>query len=246
MLDRQALWEKFRDFLDSHPDFPDYLEAEPETIEPFDPYAMVSEWIALRHEVKQQGKLLQSAQNSLKQALTELQTEKTREIQDRSAKIQGEQKTFFRELLTVVDALDRASAHCQEQLDSLSALPEDGEFPGRSPSFFDRLGQLWNPQPARPENEIVPTVDAWRESLAGQRQGIDLIRSSLLDLLRQRQVIPLPALGQPFDSRTMYAVGREASDSLPENTVSREIVRGYLWEDKVLREARVIVATKTP
>lgn len=245
MLDRQALWEKFRDFLDSHPDFPDYLDAEPETIEPFDPYAMVSEWIALRHEVKQQGKLLQSSQNSLKQALTELQAEKTREQESRETRIQSEQKTFFRELLTVVDALDRASAYCQEQLDSLSAL-QDGEIPGRSPSFLDRLCQLWNPPPAEPENDTAPTVDAWRESLAGQQQGIDLIRSSLLDLLRQRQVIPLPALGQPFDSRTMYAVGREASDSLQENTVSREIVRGYLWEDKVLREARVIVATKTP
>jgi molecular chaperone GrpE len=42
----------------------------------------------------------------------------------------------------------------------------------------------------------------------------------------------------------MYAVGREESASVPENTVIQEVVRGYFWGDQVLREAQVIVAAK--
>jgi molecular chaperone GrpE len=39
----------------------------------------------------------------------------------------------------------------------------------------------------------------------------------------------------------MYALGRQESDE-PENTVIQEVVRGYLWRERVLREAQVIVS----
>ncbi len=52
----------------------------------------------------------------------------------------------------------------------------------------------------------------------------------------------MPALGQPFDSQCMYAIGRQASEA-PAQTVIQEVTRGYLWGDQVLREAQVIVST---
>lgn len=67
---------------------------------------------------------------------------------------------------------------------------------------------------------------------------------SLLEILRQRRVVPILAEGKPFDSQTMYAVSRQARAELAENTVIQEVVRGYLWGDRVLREAQVIVATQ--
>ncbi|NJR66000.1 MAG: hypothetical protein HC772_12865, partial [Leptolyngbyaceae cyanobacterium CRU_2_3] len=76
-VDQQALFEKLLTFLQSEPVSPEYLGEEPESAMSFDPYQMVAEWIALRHEVKQQGKLLQAAQNTLQQALEGLQTEKS-------------------------------------------------------------------------------------------------------------------------------------------------------------------------
>ncbi|WP_413176175.1 nucleotide exchange factor GrpE [Anabaena azotica] len=63
-------------------------------------------------------------------------------------------------------------------------------------------------------------------------------------MLKQRRVVPIVAQGKPFDSQTMYAVGRELRADITENTVIQEVVRGYLWGDKVLREAQVIVATQ--
>lgn len=83
------------------------------------------------------------------------------------------------------------------------------------------------------------------EMVASGREGAELIQRSLLDALRQQQIIPIPAQGQPFNPKTMFAIGREANSDVPENTVLEEIVRGYQQGEKILREAQVIVSRKT-
>ncbi|MBD2459919.1 nucleotide exchange factor GrpE [Oscillatoria sp. FACHB-1407] len=234
MMDRQALFEKFLDFLQTSPTPPDYLEAEPSSIASFDPYQMVAEWIALRHEVKQQGKLLQASQTTLQKAVETLQIEQERqqELQDtHQGTPQIEQKALWRDLLTVVDALDQAYTHWQTQLDELVAAAPTPSSPK----------PWWQRFQAQPETDTDNTL---RDILVSNQQGIDLIRRSLLDVLRQRQVIPIEAQGQPFNPQIMYAVGRQESSTIPENTVIQEVVRGYKWGDQVLREAQVIVAAK--
>jgi molecular chaperone GrpE len=241
MLDQQALFEKFLIFLQTPPTPPDYLEAEPdETIAPFDPYQMVAEWIALRHEVKQQGKLLQTSQHNLQQAFEALKTEKEQvqkqlEVRQKTSNLPTDQKALYRELLTVIDSLDQACVHWQEQINTMSVPPLP---PPELQGWRQWLNKLTRSQPAQ-----IPTTSL-SDILASNQQGVDLIRRSLLDILQQRQVIPIPAQGHPFNAQTMYAVGREESASVPENTVIQEVVRGYFWGDQVLREAQVIVAAK--
>jgi molecular chaperone GrpE len=240
MMDRQVLFERLLDFIQSEPNLPEYLSEEPESPASFDPYQFVAEWIALRHEVKQQGKLLQASQSALQQALEAARTEKLdlqRQLDDRqkqnSLQLEREQKTLFLELLKLVDALEQAGAHWQEQIDGL-ASPHSPRQPGWK-RWLQRLLKL--------DSEKTGISDSLlQEMLVSNQQGIDLIQRSLLDSLRQRQVIPIPAKGQPFDPRLMYAIGREETASVPENTVTQEVVRGYLWGEQVLREAQVIVA----
>jgi molecular chaperone GrpE len=237
MLDRQALFEKFLTSLQTPPPLPEYLESEPETMTSFDPYQMVAEWIALRHEVKQQGKLLQTSQNNLQQAFELLQTEKEQmqkqlESSQEQKHSQTDEKALYRDLLTIVDSLDQACAHWQEQIDAIAVSP-----PQIQPAIWQRwLQKLTQTAP------VLPTD--LRDVLISNQQGIDLIRRSLLDLLRQRQVTPIVAQGQSFNAQTMYAVGRQENASLAENTVIQEVVRGYRWGDKILREAQVIVSAK--
>ena len=245
MLDRQALFEKFLTSLQTPPTPPEYLEAEPEAIAPFDPYQMVAEWIALRHEVKQQGKLLQTSQSDLQQAFEALKTEKEQlqkqlEVRQQKGNSQADQKVLYRDLLTVVDSLDQACTHWQEQIDTTAISSLQPQLQPAVQHGWQRWFQkLVQPQP----KQIVPTT-LLNDVLISNQQGIDLIRRSLLNLLRQRQVIPIAAQGHPFNSQTMYAVGRQENASVPENTVIQEVVRGYLWGDQILREAQVIVAAK--
>ncbi|MBV9385930.1 MAG: nucleotide exchange factor GrpE, partial [Chroococcidiopsidaceae cyanobacterium CP_BM_ER_R8_30] len=188
-------------------------------------------------------KLLQTSQNTLQQAFAALQTEKEYlqqqlEISRKQGMAQTDQIALWRELLTVLDALDQACAHWQEQIDALAPSP----LPPQSQPFWQRfLQQLFGTQP----DSTVPVAStSLREVLISHQQGVDLIRRSFLDLLRQRQVVPIAAQGRSFNPQTMYAVGRQESASVPENTVIQEVVRGYLWGEQVLREAQVIVAAK--
>ena len=244
MADQQALFEKFLAVLQTEPSLPEYLGEEPESVTPFDPYQMVAEWIALRHEIKQQGKLGQAAQNSLQKALEELRAEKAHLQQQLATSQQQEltqsnQKILWLDLLAVVDALEQACNHWQEQIEVMDNAQPEAEAQ-RQPFWKRWVGQLTQSN----LDKAMSTKSSLREVLVSNQQGVDLIRRSLLDVLRQRQVVPIKAKGHPFDPKTMYAIGRQSSPSFPENTVIQEVVRGYMWGDQVLRETQVIVAAR--
>lgn len=246
MEQKEELFQRFLACLLAPETAPPYLGEEPESpIPPFDPYQMVGEWIALRHEVKQQGKLLKSAQSALQKAIDTAQTDKEQlqtlftETQQREAsRWEKEQESWLRDVLGIVDALEQACTHWQKT--------ETEALPGSSPP--QTIGQTldrwltkvgWSSQPeTQDETQRISNV---QEILGSQREGIELIRRMVLDLLRQRQVVPIEAMGQPFDPALMYAVSRIESDEAVPNTVAQEVVRGYLWKGRILREAQVIV-----
>lgn len=248
MTDRQALFDQLLKYLESSPTPPDYLTAEPEAPEAFDPYQLVSEWTALRQEMKQQGKLLQSAQERLQREL-DLVRSQNQELQQllemsqnqmaeqiatqlaaQAKQFDQSQEGLFRQMLNVLDALDRACDYWQEQ----SASPTVAAPLTWRERVAEWLGVL-------PTAAIDPSSTIFTDMLTSNRQGIELIQRNLLDLLKQYQVAPIMALGQPFDPGCMYAIGRQDS-SAPANTVIQEVVRGYTWHDRILREAQVIVA----
>jgi molecular chaperone GrpE len=113
MLDRQALAHQLLEYLDTVPEPPDYLAAAPESLEPFDPYRLVGEWIALRQEVKQQNKLVQAQMA----ATTTTSTPK--------AAADG---GLLSDLLSVMDALDQAIAHSQVQVAAIDATTKPRNF----------------------------------------------------------------------------------------------------------------------
>lgn len=263
MSEREELFERFWDCLQANETPPEYLGKEPEELRPFDPYQMVGEWIALRHEVKQQGKLLQSTQSALQKAMDIAQTDKeqlqtliaqTQQQADakysegltaQKARFEKEQEGWLREMLNIVDALDHACAHWQaaeaEALHTMSPkIQKIGQIFHRWLARIGWQGQQVSQEQeshslaSKPESNLV-------EILRSSQEGVELIRRMLLEVLRQRQVVPIEAQGQPFNPALMYAVDRQESNEAVNNTVAREVVRGYLWNGRVLREAQVIV-----
>ncbi|QLE58990.1 nucleotide exchange factor GrpE [Nostoc sp. TCL26-01] len=242
--DKEALFAQFLDYLQSEQASPEYLGEPPESANPFDPYQMVAEWTALRHELKQQGKLLRSTQDTLVQALEvsrldqeklEINLEATQK--QTIAQFEQQQEKLLKELLGIVDALDQACSYWQEELEILAVTPNPQ--PIAQKSFWEKLGEWFSGK----KSQSTFSETSLREIFTSNQQGVELIRRSLLEILRQRRVIPIVAEGKLFDAQTMYAVGREAKTDVAESTVIKEVVRGYLWGDKVLREAQVIVGT---
>jgi molecular chaperone GrpE len=74
-------------------------------------------------------------------------------------------------------------------------------------------------------------------------QGVAMVHTQLLDILRRHGITPIEAQGKPFDPNSHQAVMQQPSKEHPPMTVLQVLERGYLIHDRVLRPARVVVST---
>jgi molecular chaperone GrpE len=96
--------------------------------------------------------------------------------------------------------------------------------------------------------QFLPVVDNFELALKSDgsadqlRSGIALIVKQMEDVLKQMQVIAVPAVGEAFDPRVHEALGTVERDDMPDQHVAEEIRRGYKLRDRLLRPALVRVA----
>ncbi len=176
-----------------------------------------------------------------------------RELSSQNIKLQKDQEKLIQDLLGILDDLDNACEHWQQAaqdyanpVDSFpgeDTVPNEQPLSPRPPSLWQRLWYWFVGSPPVVE-AVVPQVAADLEVVASASEGVEMIRRSLLDVLRRQQVVPLEVLGKTFDPAQMYAMGRQECVDAEENTVVQEIVRGYSWQNRVLREAQVMVAVQ--
>ncbi len=81
------------------------------------------------------------------------------------------------------------------------------------------------------------------EKLESLLSGVDLTKKGLDSMLERFDVTPLESMGKPFNPDEMDALTMEASDEVDENHVVREFARGYMFKDRVLRHAQVVVSS---
>jgi molecular chaperone GrpE len=72
--------------------------------------------------------------------------------------------------------------------------------------------------------------------------GIAAIDRKLRLLLDSEGLVPIEAVGKPFDPHEHEAVTQETTTAVPDGTVTQELQRGYRIRDRVLRPAMVAVA----
>jgi molecular chaperone GrpE len=165
-------------------------------------------------------------------------TRSPRELATQKIQLRKQQEALLRDLLTVVDALDRASAHWQQ------AEAQHRLEPPRKTSrrWWQRLLKRLGLGRRFTSQKAATSAATLEEVVGSAGEGIDMIRQSLLTVLEQHQVVPIEALGRPFDPSQMHALAQQPDASVPPQTVVQEVVRGYRWQDRMLREAQVIVA----
>jgi molecular chaperone GrpE len=72
--------------------------------------------------------------------------------------------------------------------------------------------------------------------------GICMISDMLQDLLKKYGVKEIEALGQPFDPNLHEAIAKVAAQGQKPNTVIEVPEKGYIYQDRLLRAAKVVVA----
>lgn len=73
-------------------------------------------------------------------------------------------------------------------------------------------------------------------------EGVKMVKKQFEDVLSDIGVTPIEAVGTAFDPEKHNAVMMEENADAEENTVTAELMKGYLYKDKVIRHAMVKVA----
>jgi GrpE len=134
-----------------------------------------------------------------------------------------------KDLFSVADAL-HASIVTAADLRSEVHVKPDGR-----PSWLHRL----LPAPAPSASERSTAFESWLE-------GLELVEQRLVALLEREGIQLIPAVGQPFDPRRHLAVAVRAERGVVDGTVVAEELRGYIYGDRVLRHAEVVIARTQP
>jgi molecular chaperone GrpE len=97
--------------------------------------------------------------------------------------------------------------------------------------------------------QFLPVLDHFELALKATgtveqlRSGVELIVKQMAEILRQMQVTPVPAAGEPFNPHVHEALGTVERDDIPDHYVAEEVRRGYRLRDRLLRPALVRVAS---
>lgn len=99
--------------------------------------------------------------------------------------------------------------------------------------------------------DLLPVLDNFDRTLSSLgdssaedpiAQGVRLIADQMTKTLSQHGIAAMEVEGRPFDPEKHQALMQDFETRVAPGTVTRELERGYMIHDRVLRPAKVIVA----
>jgi molecular chaperone GrpE len=120
---------------------------------------------------------------------------------------------FAKDLLAVVDNLERAIEAANKQIDTLARSANEGKA-------------------ISPSADVTHLLD-----------GVKLVATQLETILKEHGAVRIDTVGTPFDPNFHQAIAQEASDEHPAGTITRAAQSGYKLHDRVIRPAQVFVST---
>lgn len=151
---------------------------------------------------------------------------------------------------TLQDKLEAAQLESKQNYDRLLRVSAEFEnYKKRTTREMDEFRKFANESILK---EMLPVVDNLERALeltdAGDGsakcflEGIQMTHKEILKVMSQFGVKPIEALDQAFDPLYHQAIMQEETDDKPENTVIKEMQKGYLLHDRLLRPAMVVVS----
>jgi molecular chaperone GrpE len=99
--------------------------------------------------------------------------------------------------------------------------------------------------------DLLPALDNLHRALEAARtsrdagkliEGLQMVARQFDDVLAKHSVVPIGAVGQPFDPNLHQAIQQLPAADKPPMTVLTECERGYTLHDRVVRPSTVIVS----
>ena len=103
------------------------------------------------------------------------------------------------------------------------------------------IGELINPIDMLIQ---IVNMPASTPEVQNYQMGFQMIANQLVDILKGEGLAPVEALGKEFDPKKMQAMETAWDSEKPEGIVLKVMQTGYLYKDRVLRPAMVVVNKK--
>jgi len=156
----------------------------------------------------------------------------------------------------MVDERNRKISELEEQVIELQekVLRKAAEFENYKRRTENDQFNLLNYAAESFITKLLPIVDDFERSMdhiddLGEsnsvKDGIKLVYDKLQKLLLEQGVKKMQTKGEPFNVDYHDALMQRKDDSVPPHTVLEEIESGYLYRDKVIRHAKVIVSEES-
>ena len=142
--------------------------------------------------------------------------------------------------------LDKVKAERDQLLDRVARM--QAEFENARKRGERERNEFREFAAANVVEQFLPVIDNFQLALKAQgsaeqmRSGVELIVKQMEEILRQMQVVPVPAVGEEFDPHVHEALGTVDRDDIPDQHVAEEVRRGYKMRERLLRPALVRIA----
>jgi molecular chaperone GrpE len=148
------------------------------------------------------------------------------------------------------EKLASKAEEAQENYDRLLRVSAEFEnYKKRCAREMEEFRKFSNQSLIREMLSVVDHLELAMNSTDGQKtiekglvEGLEMTHREILKVFEKFHVTPISAMGQVFDPTFHEAVMQEETDQYPGNTVVKELQKGYLIHDRLLRPSMVVVA----
>ena len=173
--------------------------------------------------------------------------EKKKDFPEDNEELQNEIKQKNEEIENLKKDLEKSESETQEYISLSQRLQADFEN-------FKKITEKRNQDLIKFANEnlIINFIDCYEdfsralktENNDDLRTGIELIYNKFSDILTKEGVEEIPAKGEKFDLNKHEALMVQESDDVENGYIIDELMKGYMYKDKVLKYSKVIVCKK--
>jgi len=155
----------------------------------------------------------------------------------------------LKEMEEKVESLQKEAAENHNRL--LRVAAEFENYKKRAAREMNDFRKYANESFVKAMLPVVDSLDLAIESSSNDKhannsmvEGVNMTLKEILKVFEQFGVKRFESIGNTFDPSLHQAVMQEETDTYPENTVSKELQKGYMIHDRLLRPAMVVVSKK--
>jgi molecular chaperone GrpE len=156
----------------------------------------------------------------------------------------------LKEMEEKVETLEKEAAENHDRLLRMAA--EFDNYKKRATREMNDFRKFANENFAKALLPVIDSMDLAIESSSNDKhvnnsmvEGVNMTLKEILKIFEQFGVKRFESIGNTFDPNIHQAVMQEETDKFPENTVSKELQKGFMIHDRLLRPAMVVVSKKS-